>query len=692
MACVVYILDGADLPSERLNDLRREIGNFARRCSALRCMHKMIIITQESTWSRLVSGQSVELSQLCESAIFVRPFTHIQSTQHIQALEAHYGVRVVTGSGLPGLPAITHMLAQQNRVADGENIDTARILGQYFRWQLSKADKASTVLDALVKLSVHLLDSAPESDPVAWAELDDAVAVGFVIRSTDEHGRESYAFADEWIYYYVVGFHLWKADRSTCESLLRLIEQASERVEYARALEWLSSVLGGNDAWREVSQRRPSHYLRCYRLATQFVRALSIESNSCLWIAPNRGYLSNPWCSIVSAQSGGVCWGTDPESDSADPPSTYVARPEFSMFSRKPLARAMVDDAAAMLHEVEMWLTYDRNRPRNRELWPAQRSVFDRLRDKLSFRNYDLTGVARSLEDPENRDGVQVLQEVFQEALRLTQRIADSEFHGIRDLMPRKIRFEVEALKGARELSWEYLFDSEEVGVEIIFGRHGEVHHWISENDEFREKRGVTCYGSASLSYLLDSPSYALSGSGLMWNRLRKNGELDQVNAVGSLAARWLAHGISSALSRGRSREPVVKSRILSWLDRHGVVDPPESEEFRAIESVLHSYRSQGRIHFWQKSDTGFIVDGFCSARPLRQGERAFRIDFYAQGVGRVKVVIRRVILRTTADPEPSEDDIDEHCLVVDREFVTDATHDLLDFIVGFPPSTPSNE
>lgn len=114
--------------------------------------------------------------------------------------------------------------------------------------------------------------------------------------------------------------------------------------------------------------------------------------------------------------------------------------------------------------------------------------------------------------------------------------------------------------------------------------------------------------------------------------------------------------------------------------------DRLEYEATRLVEEVLKSFRSANRVQFWQRASYGFIVDVAFSVRPLRPREVGFGIGIRAEGEGSVRLSINRVFSQTTEDPEPTEDDLDGHSLVVGLASVPEAADQLLNRIVGFPP------
>lgn len=571
---VVYILDGADMTADRLTELRRQILTFIRRSNNLKCRHKVIVAAQKATWLRLVSGQSTDLGAYCKDPAYINSLNPEQSLRHIRALESLYDIQMAHSDNLPGLPAITHMLAQQIQTASDPYMNISNVLGRYFRWQISKVTNHSALLVNLTKLSARRLDQ--DADHLDLTDLsvclDDAITAGFVVRTEDAHGREIYAFSDDWICYYIIGFHIWKLDLATPEALWSLIEQSADRVEYARALDWLSSVMVDHEIWRIVSQRRPSHYLHCYRLATGFISALSVGDDTCLWLAPYRGVVTSPWCSIIDGHSAEAHWGSDPELDLDKAPRNYEMRPVLSIFSRKPLVQVMVNDALNALKEIQRWMPDRRENYRCSErIWPAQHRVFERLRRRLNFRHYNLAEVARTLESPEYKGGVKTLQDILENAMRLTHSIAEVEFFGIRDLMPKRIRLEIGVGTDGRERMCEYYLESDVLDVEIALGRRGKVDQLSSVEQASADIR--LDFGEMPLYRMLVAPyrMFPFPDPRLTWSQLKQKNGLRKINAVGNVAARWLASGISSALSGGLRKESIARERIISCLKNEGV-------------------------------------------------------------------------------------------------------------------------
>jgi len=161
---------------------------------------------------------------------------------------------------------------------------------------------------------------------------------------------------------------------------------------------------------------------------------------------------------------------------------------------------------------------------------------------------------------------------------------------------------------------------------------------------------------------------------------------LRKVNAVGNIAAYWLTHAISSALSPKRTGESPAKACILSRIASEGIAEPSVflREVLNRIESVLWAFKEVGRIQTWIDAYSGFIVDGAYSVRELRQNEVGIRIEA-AIGNDSIVLTIQRIFIRTVEDPELSEDDVDKHSVTVDSARVLEATRDLLNRMVGYP-------
>ena len=678
--CIVYILDGADLAPADLSVLRKQVANLLHRSKVLSCRHKVIVVSQEPTWSQLVMGQGVDLSPQCGKTVLVERLSEEQSIQHIQALEAHYAILMPQSNGLPGLPVISHMLAQQTKAVRGGPTSGLEILVQYFDGLLKRVTNSSALLRTLINFSEHQLEEVAPFDLGKHLDLDDAVTAGFLIRSKDMLGRESYTFYDDWINYFIVGFHLWKLDCSPPEKLAGLVEQAGERVESARALEWLSYIMGEHASWRAVAERRPSHYLRCYKHATSLLKVLSVGDEACLWLAPSKGSLNDPWISIIVGEPGEIRWGKDPDDFPDDAPSEHTLRHEFSIFSRKPLALHMADDAITALKEIRRWLP-DRGsyRDRNR-LWLAQHTVFARLRHRLSGRLYNLADVARTIETPTFQAGVQMLREIFEDALSLTRSVADAEFFGIRDLMPEGVRYEIEVYSG-QEITAEYFMKPSSPGVDLTLAQRGEIEHWWKRDDLFTHEQVMGFCASDSLLRIL-----GVSPISRNWVDLNRLGALREVNAVGNIAARWLADGLSSAVLERPSREMSdAKFRILAHLKVAGIVEYPE-EELQVTESVLRSFRESSRISTWIRTENGFIIDGFWTMGPIRKGAHGIWITVVPERARSVKIIINPPY-------EPASDaDAIEHTLVVGRADLKDALVGMLNRFVGFPHAPDRTE
>ena len=348
----------------------------------------------------------------------------------------------------------------------------------------------------------------------------------------------------------------------------------------------------------------------------------------------------------------------------------------------------MIDDAISALKEIQQWLGDRRDYLGRHRLWPAQHAIFERLRRSLKARPYDLAELAQTIETPSHERGVRQLREIFEDALELTDRIAESEFFGIRELMPKFVRYEIEVFPNAREISSEYFLKSDSLGAEIVLAKHGEIEHWGKLGDEFILSRGVISYGSASLFRMLDLPNYGYLDPRLNWAELNQSGALREVNAAGNMAAHWLADGVSRAVANRLRGQPRVKELLVERLEAAGIVDPEEAEELQIVGSILRSFKDAGRIFTWVRTDTGFIIDGFHSTRPLREGDRGYRISVQAERANSVKVSINRVYIRTVADPVPEVEPLDEYSAVVSRAELSNAVVGHLNLIVGFPPSS----